>query len=186
MEDEKYKKIEYPPGYLDAYQKYNIDNLNFEQPLDSPADIWEQLEDWRDYEKGYPGLLEKFSADSPFYRQVLESGAADIEKFKARLLKAAFDGDRAYFENLLKVMDYDSWPEPEMHGIRAALQVFDALFIGESKNDWPTKREVRARAEEILKAAGKAVPKKHAWTRILRKAGLGALKPARAGRPTKR
>jgi hypothetical protein len=181
---------EYPPGYLEACEKHKIDELGYDPPPDSVADIWIQLEDRRDYEKGYPKILERFSPDSPAYQEALKNGAEASEEFKARLDKAALDGDRVYIKNLLKVIGYDDWPEPEMNGIRAAIKAFGELFESpgyESKDDWPTKQEVRKRAEEILQAAGRAIPEyDRSWARIFKEAGLSGLPSAKFGPAHKR
>jgi hypothetical protein len=181
-------KSEYPPGYLEADEKYNSDD--YDPAPDSVVEIWEKLDAWHDYEKGYPKVLERLNPDSVFYQKLLKEGAQRIEEFKARLAKAAFDGDRVYFENLLKAIDCgDRRPEPDMNGIRAAIKAFENLFsysLSRSKDDWPTKQEVRKRAEEILREAGRPIPGERQWPRIFRQAGLASLPSVTYGRARKR
>ena len=61
------------------------------------------------------------------------------------------------------------------------MEAFEQLFVRrglKSKDDWPTKQEVRHRAEEILQKAGRVVPGERQWPRILKKAGLSELPSA--------
>jgi hypothetical protein len=76
-----------------------------------------------------------------------------------------------------------------MHGIRAAIVAFEQLLSDEelqSKDNWPTKQEVRKRAEEILREAGRALPGERQWPRIFKEAGLGQLLSVIEGRARKR
>jgi hypothetical protein len=179
---------EYPPGYLEADEKYNRDDYDFES--DNIMNIWGQLDIWREHEKGYPELIAQgFGPDTSGYKKSSEINAELIEKFKARIIKAVFDGDRVYLENLLKAIDHKSRPQLEMNGIRAAIRAFEELFIQlglESKDDWPSKQEVRQRAEEILRKAGRALPTERHWPRIFRQAGLWDLPSVTYGRARKR
>lgn len=180
---------EYPPGYFEAVEKYKVDELSADPSPDSAADIWEHLNEWREYKKGYPELCARFGPDSGHVETALEFGAKVTKKFWARLEKAAFNGDRVYFENLLKVLNYDDWPEPEMNGIRAAIRAFRDLFSysrSQTKDHWPTKQEVRKRAEEILHEAGQPIPVARHWPRIFKQAGLWDLPSVTYGRAHKR
>ena len=164
---------ELPVGYLEACKEYPSDDIP--EP-DSGTGIWDRLADWHDYEEGFPDTI--FDRDGPDFKRLLKNGARVSEEFKARILKAVFDGERAYIKNLLKAFDHDHRPQLEMHAIRAAMEAFDRLFVCrglKSKDDWPTKQEVRQRAEAILKEDGKPPPTARHWPRILKQAGLSEL-----------
>ena len=174
---------EYPPGYLEAYEKY----LSATPPPGSVAEIWDELRYWRSYENGLPEL--KPFSNPEGHKQALEIFAKRVEDFKARILKAVIEPDCAYLENLLKAKKLDRRPQLEMHGIRAAMEAFEELFVDEdleSKDDWPTKQEVRNRAKEILRKAGRALPGERQWPRIFRNAGLWDLPSVTYGHARKR
>jgi hypothetical protein len=167
---------QYPPGFLEARKKYPSDAD--EPEADSVTGILCRLDDWRCSErcseKGFPKV--------PLM-------AEQTEEFKARILKAVLDADLAYLKNLIKAADPHERPQSQIHGIVAAILAFNELFIHknlESKDDWPTKQEVRRRAEEILREAGRVVPGERQWPRIFRNAGLWALESVTYGRARKR
>jgi hypothetical protein len=177
---EKYNP-EYPPGFLEACEKYPADDA--EPDPGSVTEIWDELDLWREYEQGLPKLKKRLS---PYALKCeLERTNESVEEFKARILKAVIESDCAYLKNLLKAVSLDRRPQWKVHGIRAAIEAFDQLFIQkglESKDDWPTKQELRQRAEEILRKAGRALPGERQWPRILKAAGLSKLRPAPWGR----
>jgi hypothetical protein len=178
---------EYPPGYLEACQKYPSDSAH--PPAGSVTEIWDKLKTWRGYEKGLPELKMLLAGNPDLYKRALEVAAQHVEDFKARILKAVIEPDCAYLENLLKAKKLDRPPELEMHGIRAAIEAFEQLFLDESlksKDDWPTKQEVRRQAEEILRKAGRALPGERQWPRIFRNAGLWDLPSVTYGHARKR
>jgi hypothetical protein len=156
----------------------------------SVLDIWDYLEELREYQKGYPKLIARGETpDSPRVQYALRGGAELAREFNAQIWKAVTEGDRAYIGNLYKAMGYARKPLPEMNGIQAALKAFWDLFISpayKSKDDWPTKQEVRRRAEEILQKAGCILPGERQWPRIFKNAGLWNLPSVTYGRARKR
>jgi hypothetical protein len=83
-----------------------------------------------------------------------------------------------------------SHPKPKkMTGPRAAIKAFYDLFfgVGVSRDDWPTKQEVRHRAEEILTQSGYLpLPTERHWPRIFKDAGLSELLSVKSGPAHKR
>jgi hypothetical protein len=107
-----------------------------------------------------------------------------VAQFQARILKAVHDRDLAFLKNLIKAMELPIQPAEPMNGIRAAIDAFDDLFLAEGlehKEDWPSKQEVRRRAEEIMKEAGYPIPSDRQWPRIYPKAGLWQLLSVKHG-----
>jgi hypothetical protein len=148
--------VEWPAGYQEAWDKYP------DSGFDSVRDIWESLSNWHEYEKG--------SADSD--REA-------VTEFHARILNAVYDDNTEYLKKLIKAIEVTSCPhDPELNGIRAAIEAFRDLFTCKGlrcKDQWPTKHEVRRRAEQILKDEGRALPVERHWSRIFKKAGLWEL-----------
>jgi hypothetical protein len=181
--------IEYPPGYLDAWAKYllKFPQGDTDPEPDSLQDIWEQVSLWRDYEQGFPKLKKRLSSyhDEAYRRDCAE----EVEKFKARVGCAILEGDLGFLETLFKASGLKELPRPPLNGITAALDAFEQLFIEpgySSRDEWPTKQEVRRRVEELLRAAGQSLPGERQWPRIFKSAGLSELFSVTFGRARKR
>ena len=107
----------------------------------------------------------------PFFTDLLEAEAADL---KEEILKAVHDGDLAFIEKLTEAMR----PEEPVTPVRATLIAFERL-LGDA---WPTKRDVRKKAEEILRENGFIrLPLQRHWPRIFAAAGLSDLPNAIRG-----
>ena len=149
-------KAEWPPGFQEACEKYA--NFGF----DSIRDIWEGLSNWREYEEGSP-----------------DSEREAVAELHAQILEAVRKNDVPFLKKLIKAMELpDSPRQLELNGIRAAIRAFEELFPGNhlrSRDEWPNKQEVRRRAEQILKGAGRPLPVERHWPRIFKKAGLSGL-----------
>jgi len=164
---------EWPAGYWASIQKY--EDIEFWHRMW----IWKELKNWRELAKKYPELkpklLQRFSSDE---REA-------VKVFQSEILKAVFEADKNFLARLIAAATRAEEPELDMHGVRAVHAAFGELFTGKTWKDWPTKKRVRSRAEEILKAAGQTIPQKRAFTTILRKAGLRFLPENPPGRKRK-
>jgi hypothetical protein len=173
---------EVPPGFEKACEKYHEELSD-----DSLESIWEVLGIWRDFEKGSPRLKAAIKPSAfPAVRKIQKE---EIAEFKTRILKAVHDCDKTYLGNLRKALNSPTHPKPEVTGPRAAIKAFDDLFFGKllvSRDDWPTKQEVRRRAEEILTQGGRSLPGERQWPRIFKQAGLSELLSVTHGRAHKR
>src|SRR5271165_3789119 len=160
---------EWPPGYQEAYENYP----GFES--DSAQESWDGLDNWRRYEGQSLHLRAAFKPDEE-YR---ESERETVAEFHAQILKAVYEGNSGYLKKLIKAIESQKRPPgSELNGIRAAIKAFEELFVGRhlhSRDEWPTKQEVRRRAEQILKGAGRPLPVERHWPRIFKKAGLSEL-----------
>jgi hypothetical protein len=149
-------EAEWPPGFLEAWDRYPA----FES--DSLQEIWESLSNWHKYEKGSP------------------DGAREwVTEFQARILEAVRKKESVYLKKLIKAIETPDFPDQlRLDCVHAAVNAFVQLFACKglrSKDDWPTKQEVRRRTEQILKDAGRTLPVERHWPRIFRKAGLSSL-----------
>jgi hypothetical protein len=172
-----------PNGYAEACEKYQPDE--FEEW--SVELIWDLLYHWRDYEKGSPRLKARLPTHA--VQKIREETKIDYEEFKARICKAVLENDKAYLRMLQKALDSPTRPKREMIGVRAAIKAFEDLFIDGkrvSRDDWPSKQEVRRRAELILREAGRPLPGERQWPRIFKQAGLSELLSVTYGRGHKK
>jgi hypothetical protein len=164
---------EWPTGYWASRKKY--EDIEFWYRMR----IWKQLKNWRELAKKYPELKPELLLRS-------SSDERDAVKvFQNEILKAVFEADKDLLAQLIAAATSAEEPELDMHGVRAAHAAFRELFTGKTWKDWPTKGQVRRRAEEILKARGQIIPQKRAWTTIFRKAGLRFLLEDPPGRKRK-
>jgi hypothetical protein len=173
---------EFPPGYRDAQKKYDP-----EWEVDSIEAIWESIQLWRDYENGSPSL--KAECTELGYRKIREIDWENIVEFQAKILLAVFEDDKPYLAKLSKAVRISHPKLKRMTGPRAAIRAFYDLFfgIGVSHDDWPTKQEVRHRAEEILTQNGYLpLPTERQWPRIFKNAGLSELLSVKRGPAHKR
>lgn len=171
---------ELPPGFEKAWDKYYP---NFEK--DSIEDIWESLRNLKDFKEGLPRLRSLCSGNGELLQRILPHHLALarqlVAQFQARVWKAVEEEDRPYIQRLLRALEMPNRPEPLMNGIRAAMLSFfhaSSDVRPRRKRHWPTKKEVRRGAEEILKQAGLPLPTDRQWPRIYHKAGLSALPKA--------
>lgn len=173
---------EFPPGYREAQEKYDPG-----WEVDSIEAIWESIQLWRDYENGSPSL--KAECTELGYRKIREIDQENIAEFQAKVLLAVFEGVKPYLAKLSRAVSM-SHPKPKkMNGPRAAIKAFYDLFfgVGVSRDDWPTKQEVRHRAEEILTQSGYVpLPTERQWPRIFKQVGLSELLSVKRGPAHKR
>jgi hypothetical protein len=169
------KKSDYPPEYLKAVKRDTKPKIVFR------LEIWELLQKCREYVKRNP-QFEPFLQPTPPYELTPPSTDEGefVEWLKELILAAAIYGEKDILQPLSEVATLTKSPEPDMHAVRAVKRAFADLFKGGGEDDWPLKKEVRERAIEILKKAGKPIPKTSSeWARIFRKAGLATLRQAR-------
>jgi hypothetical protein len=170
---------EWPSGYLEACKKHPA----FDK--DSVEAIWDQLKFWRESGHLLPTISER--AEREGHAGVAEKVQAQlksIDDFQVRILKAVFEGDESYLANLSKAVKSSERPASVQHGIRAATEAFWELFVEQglvSRDDWPTKQEVRRRAEEIMNKNGLSLPSERHWPRIYQQAGLSELLSVKQG-----
>lgn len=170
---------ELPPGFLEACYKYP----DFKE--DSIQNIWDCLATWKGNKERWPNRknFHPFATREEFVADLEE----DIAEFKARILKAVDENDRPYVLRLWKAMGMRR-PEPLMNGVKAAIDAFLDFMWAEmrhTKDQWPTKREIKQRVEAKLKRAGQPLPSERQWARIYRRAGLSALPKAPRARNQK-
>ena len=161
---------EVPPGYWEACEEYS----DFEP--DSIEEIWYQLDHRDQFKKGFPRTKGK----APQNILGLEA-SEEIAGFQQRIMKAVDDRDFVFLGKLFKAMKLPNQPEPEMNAYRAAIEAFSQLFLDKgrkTREEWPTKKMVRERAEEILKQAGHLPKTNRHWPRVFKEVGLSDL-PAR-------
>jgi hypothetical protein len=110
--------------------------------------------------------------------------------FEAWILMAVRSGEPALTRGLIKAMESEVEPEPELNATVATIEAFEELFFplrcSMTRADWPTKRAVRLRAEEILRSLGYAIPGKRHWTKIFIATGLSELPEEKPGRPRRK
>jgi hypothetical protein len=143
---------EFPPGFEDARAaQYSLKKWN------GAARMWRDLDLWRNH-------------DMP------ASWRAD---FEAWILVIMRSGEPALTRRLIKALESEVQPEPEIDAILATIEAFEELFsplrCSMTQADWPTKRVVRLKAEEILKDLGYPIPGNRHWTKIFIAAGLSEL-----------
>ena len=176
---------EYPKGYKEACDKYL-------RGSESAEKLWIRLsilrnlriafrkfdpESGEDPPKGYRELA-KFVPEEKLldtYREFVEDAQKNCAEFESRIIKAVYDGDVTFLKKLLKAMQAPNLPEPEMDAIKAASTAFQMLFVWKgfrTKENWPTKRQVRFLAERIL---GYSMTDRQ-WSRVFDLAGLSELK----------
>jgi hypothetical protein len=165
---------ELPPGFGEAMDKYP------EMEPDSVEAIWHQLDDWRQFERKFP--RSKAKALTRSMREESAEEAEGITIFQERILQAVYEDDRDFLNNLIKAMELPKPPEPKMSAYWAAVEAFVQLFLFDktrtTREEWPTKKMVRERAEEILKKAGHPPKTNRHWPRVFKEVGLSDL-PAR-------
>ena len=114
---------------------------------------------------------------------LLKSGE-DIEE---RILNAVRCRDVEFLETLVKAVQHEALPK--LTAIEAVIRAFLTLFVPMvvecRKENWPTKRQVKMRAEEILRRDGLPIPSKRYWNQLFKQAGLSELPNAPSGRPKK-
>jgi len=162
---------EWPPRYLEACNKYP------EHDEDSVEGIWECFDDWRRYKEGFADLPTELPAT--VRQKILEAAAEHISEFKARILKAADERDIPYFQRLLRALKTPAHPEPLINGIRAMIRAFADLMLEKkalTREQWPTKKEVRLRTEEILRQAGRPQITGRHLARCFQVTGLSTLR----------
>jgi hypothetical protein len=134
---------ELPPGFDEACKKYP----EFDE--DSILGIWERLAIWKGNKEGWPNRKNffPFATREEFMTDLEE----DIAEFKARIWKAVEEDNRPYLQRLLKAMAMPNHPEPSIDAVTAAIDAFrDFMFEGKrhTKDQWPTKREIKQRVEQ--------------------------------------
>jgi hypothetical protein len=163
----------WPVGYLASKKKY------WDWDFVSRMEIWKELENWRALAKIKPELKPQRPGLLSF------TDLEAVKNFQQEILGAFFNGDKRALGRLVEMACQKKAPELDMHGVRAVHAAFEEFFTSGDWLDWPNKAEVIQRAGEILKAAGKPIPQKRAWTRIIKKAGLSKLPAASPGRKRK-
>jgi hypothetical protein len=161
------KESDYPPEFLKAVEQYADTKFLFR------SELWEGLQKWREH-------VERNPESAPWYRMI-DWSSEDRETgeyFQNLILHAVFFGHQEVLQPLLETAMQHAAPEPDMHGVRAAIQAFSELFEGGDEHDRPTKGEVRDAAAEILTNAGLPIPGRREWPRIFKKAGLSNLRAA--------
>jgi hypothetical protein len=158
----------YPPGFLKASEQYRDLKRLFR------SEHWESLRTWREYAKRNPE-----SAPTDLLLPSSHDDRENIEYFKDLILAAVFYGEKDVLQAVFDIVTLPKPPDPDMHGIRAAIAAFEDLFKGDSEDDWPDKKEVRELATDILKKAGKPIPVHRQWPRIFDKSGLKALRTSK-------
>ena len=145
---------ETPPGFFEACRKYEAWD-------DESAELWQSLERWR------RGL--------------------DAVSFQERILQAVKNGDFDYVEKLIQAMRSKRAPDPAMNAYRAAIEAFQEIFFADSnrstREEWPTKQEIRERANEILQAANHPTVSARHWPRVFKAVGLSELPAGGLNRP---
>jgi hypothetical protein len=164
---------EWPLGYWESNRKYEDKEFWYRMW------IWKELKKWRELAQKYPELKPQLRARSS------SDEREAVKVFQNEILKAVFEADKNFLAQLIAAATRAEEPEPDLHGVRAAHAAFRELFTGKTWKDWPTKKRVRSRAEEILAAAGQIIPQTRAWTTIFRKAGLRFLPENPPGRKRK-
>lgn len=162
---------ELPTGYLQAYHKYHGDSTGVKT-------LWAQLKLCREADAS---LAQLQLGDSAHYQKVVGMLTWKVAELKERIFKAALTNDRAFLAALTEAADMPALPSPEMDAYLAALQAFHDLFIRKglvSRKDWPKKKEVLARAKQILKKGGFGDVSPRTWTRIFQMPGLSELERA--------
>ena len=162
---------EWPSGYLEAVDKYP------EHDEDSVEGIWECLDDWRRYKEGFADLPTKLPAT--VRQKILEAAAEHIAEFKARILKAAEERDIPYVQRFLKALKTPNHPKPLIKAVRAMIRVFADLMLEKkalTRKQWPTKKEVALRTNEILRWAGRPPITKRHLARCFQASGLSTLR----------
>jgi hypothetical protein len=128
----------------------------------SPSTVWYDLKFWRNPNDG--------DLKDP-------QRCVDFEK---RILRAVRSGNVEFIRTLLKAMESKSPPLPTINASLAAMEAFRQLFsphsCGMTRAEWPTKKEVKALAIEILQKSGWMIPTTRQWTRAFQLAGLSELK----------
>lgn len=165
---------DWPKGYLASKDKY------WDWKFFDRMELWKELENWRALAKIKPELKPQ--------RPGINFGYTDLQalkNFQQEILGAVFEGDKRALGRLFEIACQKKAPELDMHGVRAAHAAFEEFFSGGDWHDWPTKNQVIQRATEILRTAGKRIPQKRAWTRILKKAGFSKLLAGSPGRKRK-
>ncbi len=183
MEDEG-RERQWPKDYLEASGKHP----SFDK--DSAQGIWDALESWRKREHVLLDIAKR--AESEGHAEILakvQTALGSIADFKNRILEAIRVNDKPFRANLAKALDAPKRPESITNGIQAAADAFWELFVEKglfSSEDWPTKHEVRRRAEEILKKNGYPPLTDRQWPRIYRAAGLSELDSVTRGSARKK
>jgi hypothetical protein len=157
--------LQLPPGYWPAINKYFDPHGRGDI-----TDILVRLNRWRCPPRGLP----------PLATDIMKSDVADFQK---EILKAVYDGDLAFIENLSKAMAEAIRPDP-LDAVRAVLIGFENLFFGDTR--LPTMAAVKCQAIKILKEKGRPIPRPNHWSRIFADAGLSDLPHERPGRPPKK
>jgi hypothetical protein len=160
----------YPREFLQAIDRYTDAKFVFR------SEIWQELQRWRQYAKRNPET-------TPWFKMTNTHPSCDdrvfIADFKELILAAVFRKEEDILRALVDTVRLAQAPEPDMHGVRAAMIAFrDLCKGGVDENNWPLKKEVRERAIEILKENGSLVPGRREWPRIFKKAGLSKLRNA--------
>jgi hypothetical protein len=174
---------ELPTGFVEACFKYP----DYQQ--DSVEDLWQRIHVWREYEKSTALQLEvkKYEIGE---RPLEEAIQEIISTLKIRILKGVLEDDKVFLADFFKAIQSAERPMPEMNAVRAATKAFFTLFCAEgklvSREDWPTKQEVRRLTEETLTANGYPLPTERHWPRIYKQAGLSELLSVTHGRAHKR
>jgi hypothetical protein len=157
--------LELPTGYLKAWNKHIA-------PANDAHSLWLTMKIWRDLELG--SLRPELKREDPvFYQQTFEPIARElVANFPDLILDAHIRGDHEFLATIARA------PSLETSSVAAAVQAFWDLFVNAglvSRDDWPTKKAVRERAQEVLRKAGRKILTKGQWTRVFKKAGLAAL-----------
>ena len=176
---------EFPSGFQAARVEYSSKNL------DGSARLWHRLDRWR-----YHFLpLDWYAAVASDAGRPPDRTPCDLDKypeehFQEQILLAVALGDVIFMRALVKAMESKEEMEPEFNAILATIEAFEELFsparCSMTRADWPAKRVVRLKAEEILRLRRYPTPGKRHWTKIFIAAGLSELPEEKPGRPRKK
>jgi hypothetical protein len=171
---------ELPSGYIEAYER------SPEFDPDSVEEIWWCLQNLQGKS---PLGTERMRKDPAVFQKLMKERKESNAEFKAKILKAFSEDDKVYLKKLFKALNSRGWPISKMDGVQAAIIAFDELFLFEelvSREDWPSKQEIRRHAEKILTIRKVPLPTERQWARIYKQAGLKDLLRVTQGRARKR
>jgi hypothetical protein len=175
---------EYPQGYKEAYEKHlkeDEDIKSFWMFVKMQEDFRKELDQF-DSDSGagvlkkYVSMLNPMPRDKslPEYQEFIKNIRGAVAQFDSYIPEAVHAGNTDFVEKLLNAMRSPELPKIEWNGTKAALRAFRILFDCKeikSREHWPTKKQVRGQAQELL---GYEISDRH-WPRIFKEAGLWQL-----------
>jgi hypothetical protein len=158
---------------LEAIEKYTEKEFVFQ------SEIWGWLRTWREYVERNLQFEPIFMGSPPYEQTPPSTDEGDIvEYLKNLILCAVFYGQKEILQAVVETAMLTKPPEPYINTVRAVIIAFSNLFTG-AENGYPTKKEVRAAATDILNKARLSAPLDREWPKIFKKAGLSKLPQAR-------